>query len=231
MMLPRPQLHKFLLSKVPAENIHFNKKVLSIIQNKEGAMIRCADGTTYHGDILVGADGAYSAVRQSLYKHLQDKNILPPSDAKDLNKGYTCLVGTTNPLDPVKYPYVTQDHSESFWVIEEGSQYTWSLVNVPDNRICYLVVRQFETFAECENEKFRNSEWGPERSASMVENIKNFKLPWGGTLNDLIRETPKNTVSRVYLEDKLFETWTHGRTVLIGDAAHKVCRSSFLVRS
>lgn len=62
MMLPRPKLHEFLYSKVRSDKVHFSKKVLSILQNKEGAMIRCADGTTYHGDLIVGADGAYSGV-------------------------------------------------------------------------------------------------------------------------------------------------------------------------
>lgn len=55
----------------------------------------------------------------------------------------------------------------------------------------------------------------------MIEAVRNFKLPYG-TIGDLIDNTPKDKISRVYLEDKLFETWTHGRTVLIGDAAHKV---------
>lgn len=222
MMLPRPRLHEFLLSKVPAENIHYGKKVLSMIQNKEGAMIRCADGTTYHGDVLVGADGAYSAVRQSLYRSLQDKNVLPPGDTRDLHKGFTCLVGTTNPLDPEKYPYLLQDRTESFMVIEEGTQYTWSFLNVPDNRICFLVIRQYETLAECEHEKFANSEWGPEKCGDMIDSIRHFKLPLGGTLGDFIDQTPRDQISRVYLEDKLFETWTHGRTAMIGDAVHKV---------
>jgi 2-polyprenyl-6-methoxyphenol hydroxylase-like FAD-dependent oxidoreductase len=79
-----------------------------------------------------------------------------------------------------------------------------------------MVVRQFETQAECENEKFRNSEWGPERSGSMLETIRDFKTPFG-TMGDLLDQTPRDKISRVYLEDKLFETWTHGRTVLIGD--------------
>lgn len=186
MMLPRPRFHEFLLSKVPAERIHYGKKFLSMIQNREGVMIRCADGTTYHGDLLVGADGAYSTVRQSLYRHLQEQNILPPSDAKEMHKGYTCLVGTTSPLDPEKYPWVAQPQSECYKVIERGTPYTWTLVSVPDNRICWLVVYQFATLAECEREKFRNSEWGSEQSGNMVENVRNFKLPFGGTLSEII---------------------------------------------
>ncbi|KAG0038794.1 hypothetical protein BGZ83_002995, partial [Gryganskiella cystojenkinii] len=219
-MLPRPQLIDFLLSKVPEGKIHFNKKILSLIQNNDGAMVRCADGTTYHGDILVGADGVYSAVRQSLYKILSDKQELPPSDTKEMHKGYTCLVGTTDSLDPKQFPYVTREHTESYQMIGQGTPYTWMIFNVPDNKICWAVTQQFETEAECENEKFRNSEWGADKNGQMVETVREFKTPFG-TLGDLIDHTPKNMISRVYLEDKLFETWTHGRTVLIGDSAHK----------
>ncbi|KAG0044410.1 hypothetical protein BGZ83_010355 [Gryganskiella cystojenkinii] len=175
-------------------------------------------------DILVGADGAYSAVRQSLYKHLTDNNALPPSDAKEMHKGFTCLVGTTESLDPKKFDYVSKNYTEVCHMIGQGIPYTWCLFNVPDNKICWLVNRQFETEAECENEKFRNSEWGPEKSGGMIESVRDFKTPFG-TLGDLIDHTPKEEISRVYLEDKVFETWTHGRTVLIGDAAHKMLPS------
>ncbi|GJJ77181.1 hypothetical protein EMPS_09540 [Entomortierella parvispora] len=226
MMFARPKMYDFFLSKVPAERIHFGKKVMSILQNRDGAMIRCSDGTTYHGDILVGADGAYSAVRQSLFKQLQEKSMLPTGDTKELNKGYTCLVGTTNSLSPEKYPIVTKSISEQYQFVVQGTSYTWSLFNVPENRLCYVVVQQYASSEEVEEDTFRNCEWGPERSGSLIEKVKDFLLPFGsGTLGDLIDETPRDRISRVFLENKLFETWTHGRTVLIGDAVHKLLPS------
>ncbi|GJJ71328.1 hypothetical protein EMPS_03678 [Entomortierella parvispora] len=226
MLFSRPKLYALLESKVPKERIHFNKKVLSMMQNKEGVMIRCADGTTYHGDVLVGADGAYSAVRQGLYKSLQDKNLLPEVDAKDLNKGYACLVGTTDPVDPEKYPFVKSELATRLLTIGEGTPYTWVVYNVAENKICYMIVCQYKTLALAEQEKFRNSEWAPERNADMIKAVKDFPAPCGGTMGDLINLTPADRVSRVYLEDKIFSTWTHGRTVLIGDAAHKLLPSA-----
>jgi len=87
-----------------------------------------------------------------------------------------------------------------------------------------MIVCQYKTLAVAEQEKFRNSEWSPERNAEMIKVVKDFAAPCGEgkTLGDLINLTPADRISRVYLEDKMFETWTHGRTVLIGDAAHKV---------
>ncbi|GJJ70238.1 hypothetical protein EMPS_02587 [Entomortierella parvispora] len=224
----RPRLYDLLLSKVPANKIHFNKKVLNLMQNKDGVMIRCADGTTYHGEILVAADGAYSAVRQSLFRQLMDKKVLPASDALDLNKGYTCMVGTTSPLSPEKFSAITRSDSGGMLVIGEKSSYCWGLFSVGDNRISWDVVSQIATRATLEDMKFRNSEWGPESHPELINEIRSFKTPpsYGDTLGALIDATPKEGISRVFLEDKLFQTWHFGRTVLIGDAAHKLLPSS-----
>lgn len=52
----------------------------------------------------------------------------------------------------------------------------------------------------------------------MIKEVRNFLIPFGNkTLGDLIDATPQDNISKVFLEDKLFETWNHGRTVLIGD--------------
>jgi 2-polyprenyl-6-methoxyphenol hydroxylase-like FAD-dependent oxidoreductase len=123
-VFPRPEFYDLLLSRVPAERIHFGKKVMSLEQNKEGVMIRCADGTTYHGDILVGADGAYSGVRQSLYKRLERHGKLPLSDASELNKGFICMVGTTDPLDPLKYPGLDSETANINQIIGKNNLYS-----------------------------------------------------------------------------------------------------------
>lgn len=93
-------------------------------QNKEGVMIRCADGSTYHGDVLVGADGAYSGVRQALYRRMDKAKILPTSDSDQLNKGYICMVGTTKSLDPAKYPGLDSDAANINQVISKDSLYS-----------------------------------------------------------------------------------------------------------
>ena len=53
----------------------------------------------------------------------------------------------------------------------------------------------------------------------MCEEVKGFPLPNypGLTIADLIKETDQKLISKVMLEEKLFETWYSGRVVLLGD--------------
>ncbi|KAF9293695.1 hypothetical protein BGZ88_005024 [Linnemannia elongata] len=231
-VFPRPEFYNLLLTKVPREKIHFSKKVMSMEQNKEGVMIRCSDGTTYHGDILVGADGAYSGVRQALYKRMEKAGTLPPSDLDELTKGYICMVGTTEPLDPEQYPGVNSEDANINQIISKDSLYSirkhsdcyitftmycWSAFSVPGNRICWNVKLQL-SLEESTEHRFKNSEWGPQSNEAMIKEVRDFLIPFGdNTLGDLIDATPRENISKVFLEDKLFDTWNHGRTVLIGD--------------
>ncbi|KAF9280585.1 hypothetical protein BGZ68_007130 [Mortierella alpina] len=222
----RPVLYDLLLSKISPAKIHFGKKVLSINQNSEGVSIQCSDGRTYHGDVLVGADGAYSSVRQGLYRELQQKNLLPRSDTKEMSKGYICMVGTTDPLEPAYYPGLDDAFSHTYQVLGNMSQYSWSAFSVPGNRICWSVVSQLGSLTQSDDHRFRNSEWGPGSNDEMIKDVMDFLVPFGCTMSDLIDATPRDKISRVFLEDKLFETWYSGRTVLIGDAAHTLLPSS-----
>ena len=90
-------------------------------QNALGVMIRCNDGSTHHGDILVGADGAYSGVRQGLYKNLTKKKLLPKTDSEDLELGYIVMVGVTDPLDDNKYPELKDTHTHFRQVLGDKS--------------------------------------------------------------------------------------------------------------
>ncbi|KAF9962369.1 hypothetical protein BGZ65_009249, partial [Modicella reniformis] len=106
-LVHRPDLHNIMLSRIPAEKLSVNKGVVDFEQDEHGVTIRTSDGETHRGDILVGADGAYSAVRTKLFEQM-DKN-LPTEDRAGLWAGTVCLAGTTKYLDPEKYPILKDD--------------------------------------------------------------------------------------------------------------------------
>lgn len=73
-----------------------------------------------------------------------------------------------------------------------------------------------------ENDTVRNSEWGPEAAEAMCKEVRHLRVPHGKdgkdwTIGDIIDQTPKELISKVMLEEKLFSTWYGGRTVLLGD--------------
>ncbi|KAF9119294.1 hypothetical protein BGW39_000398 [Mortierella sp. 14UC] len=224
----RPGLYDLLLSQISPEKIHFNKKVIAIEQNQKEAKITCSDGTSYSGDVLVGADGAYSAVRQGLYKELQEKRILPAADSQELNKGFICMVGTTKELSLEKYPGIDDKDSNINQILGQGNSYCWSAFTVPGNRICWNVISQLDSLDSAERQKLKNAEWSSESNDAMIAEVKDFLIPLGGTLGDLIEATPREIISRVFLEDKMFETWNYGRVALLGDACHKLLPSAGL---
>jgi len=70
---------------------------------------------------------------------------------------------------------------------------------------------------------FRTTDWGEGGAESMIKDVRDFPIPGGDgtlTLGDLIDKTPKQQMAKVMLEEKVFETWYHNRTVLIGDGMY-----------
>lgn len=133
-LVSRPELYDLLLRQIPKEKIHMNKKVVSMKQNNEGVAVRCSDNTSYHGDILVGADGAYSVVREQLFKDLKQQNKLPKSDDVPLPFTSVCIVGQTEVLDPEEFPDLNLPHSK-FNTILGDNQYSVRNAN-KRNAVC-----------------------------------------------------------------------------------------------
>jgi hypothetical protein len=111
------------------EKVHFNKRVLSHYETDDLVVIRTSDGKEHHGHILVGADGAYSGVRQSLFEKLEKEHRLPRSDKDSLKASVVCLVGQTRPLDPTIHPALEERNTRFDTVIGDTGPYfvrpTW----------------------------------------------------------------------------------------------------------
>ncbi|KAG0373249.1 hypothetical protein BGX24_011947 [Mortierella sp. AD032] len=209
----------------PPHKIHLGKKVASLEQVHDGVTVTFGDHTTARGDILVSADGAHSAVRKHLYKAMDKQGLLPQSDTKEMSRGYISLVGTTDALDPAKYPGVLKEESECYYVIgDKDTPYTWVTFAVPGDKICWSVIIQLGV-ADDADEQFKAADWVPQHNEKMMDSIRHFKTPYG-TMGDLFDVTQAEKISKVYFEDMLFETWNHERAVVIGDAAHKILPSS-----
>ncbi|KAG0221781.1 hypothetical protein BGX31_009564 [Mortierella sp. GBA43] len=220
-LFARPRLYEFLLKQIPPNKISHGKKVLRMGEKDGKVFIHCADNTSYQGDILVGADGTYSGVRQSLYRQMDAKGILPKSDLMDFEVGSVNMIGVATPKDPQRYPQLKDNVAHFSSSLGKASDRGWTAMSAPDNQICWSVAAALPK-SSGKAQQFRNSEWGPESIDAMYKEFEDKPCPWGGTMGDLFRDTPKDMISKVFIEEKVFKTWHHGRAVLIGDACHKM---------
>ncbi|KAI7816519.1 hypothetical protein BC939DRAFT_468811 [Gamsiella multidivaricata] len=227
MVMSRPDLHEFLLSKIPAGKLTTGKRVIDISETQSDVTVTCMDETTYAGHLVVGADGAYSATRQIIYQRLTDQGLLPESDKMPLHFDKQCVVGMTCPLDPAKYPVLQDESCEvkvllgkdqhtSMWILPlQGNRMAWC-VGGPDPHL----IHNDEDHDSDGSHSSRGRDWYPETAVEICEDVRNFKCPYGGSVMDLIEATPKGLVSKVLLEEKMYRTWYNGRVVLVGDGKH-----------
>ncbi|KAF9384138.1 hypothetical protein CPB97_005908, partial [Podila verticillata] len=102
----------------------------------------------------------------------------------------------------------------------------WLTMPTKNNTVCWMVIQFLTKETAKQNDSFRNSEWGPEAAAAMCKEWRHLKVPGGKsgelTLGDYIDRSPKEYIAKVMLEEIVFDTWYSGRTVLLGDACHKM---------
>lgn len=69
----RATLHEILLSELPNVPLHLNKKLKNLEEHVEGIHLEFLDGTTHTADLVIGADGIHSGVRQSIFPQAKER--------------------------------------------------------------------------------------------------------------------------------------------------------------
>ncbi|KAF9432287.1 hypothetical protein BGZ76_011019 [Entomortierella beljakovae] len=214
----RYKLHALLFGKIPTHKIHMGKKVLRYEEVNDKVIVHCVDGTTYKGDILLGADGVHSRVRTSMYSQLSEKNLLPVADTKPDIINYTYTAALVTPKYPSKYPQLN-DPISKFTIVLGGNMLSWIVIPLVDNQMCWALIKQFPSLEEARKDDPLIAEKSLEAAQSMMNNFKDFPCPFGGKMGDLFEDTKPENISKVFIEDVMHETWHHGRTALLGDGA------------
>ncbi|KAG0380877.1 hypothetical protein BGX24_003738 [Mortierella sp. AD032] len=218
-LIPRKVLYEITLAQVPEERLHRGKRMLWMTQGENGVHVKFSDGSEFEGDILFGADGAYSAVRQSLFDRLKKDRKLPASDSKELPFSCVSVAGYTGPLDPEKFPFLKEEESSIINNRSDEKPYSWNVYAVNDDKMCWRATMYLDEESSKLHTSFRTTGWGEGGADSMCKEVRDFPIPGGEgtlTLDDLIDKTPKYQMAKVMLEEKVFDTW-YCRTVLLRD--------------
>ncbi|TVY14007.1 6-methylsalicylic acid decarboxylase atA [Lachnellula arida] len=198
-----------LLAGVPQERMHAGKKLDKIDRNSdESITLHFTDGTTHECDILIGADGIRSTVRQLILGE-DDPAALPR------NTG-SWAVMTLKPYADAqasigKGPVNIEDAREYMW-IGDGTYLMHNVLN--QGQLVQFVIASHEKDAES------SDRW--HRVVSRDE-IKNLYQAWPPHLYKAVDELlcDRSEQPAMYLwEHPPARTYTSGSVCIMGDAAH-----------
>ncbi|KAF9979935.1 hypothetical protein BGZ75_009057 [Mortierella antarctica] len=219
-VMARSQLRALLLQRIPPRRI-VTGKVLGMIQDQDKVTVRCSDGTTHEGDVLIGADGAFSNVRHALFWALDEKKQLPKADAVQMAVDLHTISGCTKPLDPTKYPVLLDAMTEIQSLQLPDKPYTIWFTPLLDNSIAFDITRDAAKTFIRQGEASKVNQWRPEDVEEALEAVKTVECPYGVNMGELLENITAESLYLNMSEERFCETWYGGRVVLVGDACHK----------
>lgn len=191
----RADLHEALLSVLPDDIIHLNKKLAGIEESAGQVTLAFADGTRAQADAVIGADGVHSVLREIIlgpdapihkgriaYRAVFSAALL---NGRDIGRSRTKWWG---PDRHIVIYYTAANRSELYFV-----------TSVPEP-----------------------AEWLTRESWSAKGDVKDLRRAYEGFHPDVraVVEACPDCHKWAILEREPLPRWSDGRVVLLGDACH-----------
>ncbi|KAE8359677.1 hypothetical protein BDV27DRAFT_149365 [Aspergillus caelatus] len=189
----------------------FDKRAVQFDQSSSEVKVKCADGSSFAGDVVVGADGIHSATRrealwqEDLARGLSCIQKVPLR----LSSEYSGIYGISDPIPELHPGQAHRTYGNGFSFIVNVGKY---------GRIYWLLsIRSKET-----HQYPRVSRYAQDQ-ASIDEQVRPF-LDTHISSTILFKDLYYNTKACVHvgLEELLCENWVSGNIVCIGDSVHKM---------
>jgi salicylate hydroxylase len=187
----RADLHAALVKALPPERVRLNARCVSAANVPGGALLKFADGSEHRSDLVVGADGIHSAVRESLFGAQAPRFT-----------GVVCWRGLV-PANALAAGTVSNDMTAWFG---------------PHSTIVTYYVRGGElvNFAAFFEQDWRQESW---RVEGDKQEVLDTYRDWHPHINALVDKTDRLYKWAVFDRNPLPQ-WTQGRITLLGDSAH-----------
>ncbi|EDU47694.1 FAD binding domain containing protein [Pyrenophora tritici-repentis] len=189
--LPQSARDKYLLSQ----------KVVDVSTSDTGVVVVCANGKTYSGSMVLGADGVHSQTRKAMHrlsaesKFSASRNPEPPFSAN-----YRCL--WSNFPRPCEAGEATDTQGKdrcTMWITGRDRGWIFLYEKLPQP------TTESKRYTQSEMDEFADSfaDW-PVNDKFKIKDVYN-----------------SSTAGMANLEEGILEHWSLGRIVLAGDSCHK----------
>ncbi|KAK7699662.1 hypothetical protein SLS64_011435 [Diaporthe eres] len=212
---PQIFIDRQMLLQVLYDNLHFKDRVLTRkrvvrVDTAEGCVhVQTEDGSSYTGDIVVGADGVHSAVRKEMWRDSLESNPeLFQADKDDaLSSDSKCIFGISK--RPESLPTTALQINAFF----DGRNYM--MLSAPQDRLYWFLFKDMRRATGSDIPRFTKDD-----EAILAKEHFSDQVAESTTFGDVYRNRLQTAL--VPLEEHVFQRWHFRRTICIGDAAHKV---------
>ncbi|KAM3064986.1 hypothetical protein ACMFMF_011457 [Clarireedia jacksonii] len=205
-VIERQQFLDVLYSKFEDKSrIHKKKKVVEICQGRSDVSVTTTDGTTYHGDLVVGADGVHSIVRSEMWRigNLEQPGFVTEEEKSELSAEYGCVFGVSNAVP-----------GENRWehIIRYNENFCFLFFPANGTDLFFNVIYKLKQRSRYPNiPRFTQGE-----AIEVCESVADFPV-WNNVKFGDIWEQ-RLDFALVPLEEHLFRKWHHRRIICVGDS-------------
>ncbi|RYP28807.1 hypothetical protein DL767_007025 [Monosporascus sp. MG133] len=210
-VLDRQQLLDILYSHIREKTkVIPGARIVSVSEDHQGVHVTTSDGRQFTGDILVGADGVRSFVRQEMWRlaRLTVPGYFSDDEINNIKCNWITLFGISTLRDPRITPgsaNTTFRHGMSYGVLSGGNGRNYYFLNKSLPR--ELKGREIPRYTEANRDDLAKEHWN-----DFVQHDIRF--------GDLFESSVRAVL--VPLEGYVFPKWHFGRIITLGDAAHKL---------
>jgi salicylate hydroxylase len=196
----RADLHAILRRLVPESSVHLGKQCVGAFSSSAGASARFQDGSEVEADIVIGADGIRSTLRQQLF------GADEPRFTEMMC--WRCMV-------PMEFVPTRVGPNDSV-ILERGEHFAWLGPN--GHVICYPIGdgSMLNIFAGRVSDTWVEESWSVPSSR---EELIAAYAGWDEALLNMFRRVEHCFKWGIFDRDPQPE-WVRGRVALLGDAAH-----------
>jgi 6-hydroxynicotinate 3-monooxygenase len=188
----RGDFHKLMIDAIGTDVLEYDKKLTGVVDRGDVVHLSFADGTTAEADIVIGADGVNSQIRESLLGpelpiysgYVGHRAVFPIANVKNFSHDL-CTKWWSDDRHMMVY-FMTANKDEIYYVTGVPDP-TWDI----------------------------SKSWVP----SSKEEMRAAFDGWHNGVQSLIEATTEVT-KWPFLERNPMPLWSRGRMVLLGDACH-----------